>query len=105
MMERGEIRWYEFGSPDKKRPVLILTRRSAIKFLDEITVAPITSIVRDIPTEIILNENDGMKTTCAVNFDHIQTVSKVKIGSYITKLSEKKMHQVQPALLFAFGFD
>ncbi|NIA29511.1 MAG: type II toxin-antitoxin system PemK/MazF family toxin [Actinobacteria bacterium] len=104
-MERSEIRWYKFGSPDKKRPVLILTRTSAIKFLGEITVAPITLTVRDIPTEIVLNENDGMKTTCAVNFDHIQTVSKVKIGSYITKLSEKKIHQVKPALLFAFGFD
>ncbi|NOY58192.1 MAG: type II toxin-antitoxin system PemK/MazF family toxin [Calditrichaeota bacterium] len=104
-MERGEIRWYKFRSPDKKRPVLILTRTSAIKFLGEITIAPITSTVRDIPTEIILDESDGMKTTCAVNLDHIQTISKVKIGSYITKLSERKMHQLKPALLFAFGFD
>jgi len=104
-MERGEIRWYTFKTPDKKRPVLILTRTSAIQFLGEVTIAPITSTIRDIPTEITLDQSDGMKTACAVNFDHIQTVSKNRIGSYITKLSHKKMQQIKPALLFAFGFD
>ena len=104
-MERGDIFWYTFRSPDKKRPVLILTRNSALEFLGEATVAPITSTVRDIPTEVILTENDGMKNACAINLDHIQTISKSKLGSYITKLSNEKMIQVKDALLFALGFD
>ena len=83
-MKRGEIRWYKFKSPDKKRPVLILTRDSILEYLGEVTVAPITSRVRDIPSEIFLSKQDGMAKDCAINFDHIQTVSKGKIGSLIT---------------------
>lgn len=104
-MERGEIRWYTFKSPDKKRPVVILTRNSALKFLGEVTIAPITSTIRDIPTEVILDQQDGMKTISAINLDHIQTVSKDKVGAYISKLSESKLEQIKVALLFALGFD
>ncbi len=104
-MERGEIRWYKFKAPDKQRPVLILTRTSALQFLGEVTIAPITTTVRAIPSEVILDENAGMKTVCAINFDHIQTVSKSKIGSYITRLSVDKMSKIKTALLFALGFD
>jgi len=59
-MKRGEIRWYEFALPDKKRPVLILTRDAVLKYLGEVTVAPITSTVRDIPSEVFLSKDDGM---------------------------------------------
>ncbi|HEM49446.1 MAG TPA: type II toxin-antitoxin system PemK/MazF family toxin [Caldithrix sp.] len=104
-MERGEIRWYVFKSPDKKRPVVILTRNSIIDYLGEVTIAPITSKVRNIPTEVILGKEDGMKTECAVNLDHIQTVSKKKVGSVISKLSQKKMDEIKKPLLFALGFD
>jgi mRNA interferase MazF len=105
VMERGEIRWYKFKPPDKERSVVVLTRDAAIQFLGEVTVAPITSTIRGIPTEVILNESDGMKTSCAINLDHVQTVAKSKLGALITKLPEAKMEQVKPALLFAFGFD
>ncbi|HEC97294.1 MAG TPA: type II toxin-antitoxin system PemK/MazF family toxin, partial [Nitrospirae bacterium] len=80
-MKRGEIRWYKFKSPDKKRPVLILTRDSILEYLEEVTIAPITSTVRDIPSEVSLSRHEGMKRDCAINLDHIQTVSKGKIGS------------------------
>jgi len=104
-MERGEIRWYTFKSPDKKRPVLILTRNSIIQFLGEVTIVPITSTIRDIPTEVLLDQQDGLKTVCAVNLDHIQTVSKKKVGAYITKLPDNKFEKIKSALLFALGFD
>ena len=100
-MKRGEIRWYKFNSPDKKRPVLILTRDSILEYLGEVTVAPITSRVRDIPSEIFLSKQDGMAKDCAINFDHIQTVSKGKIGSLITRLSKEKLEQVREAIQFA----
>ena len=104
-MERGEIRWYTFKSPDKRRPVAILTRSSALKFLGEVTIAPITSTIRDIPTEVLLDERDGLKTACAINLDHIQTVSKDKVGAHIAKLSKGKISEIKSALLFALGFD
>ena len=100
-MKRGEIRWYKFKSPDKKRPVLILTRDSILEYLGEVTIAPITSTVRDIPSEVFLSRHDGMQKECAVNLDHIQTVSKGKIGSLIATLSSEKLKQVRKAILFA----
>ena len=103
-MKRGEVRWYKFSRPDKKRPVVILTRDSALEFLGEVTVAPITSTIRDIPSEVLLTKADGMPHDCTVNLDHIQTVSKAKISSSITTLSQKKMRELRDGLLFALGF-
>ena len=103
-MRRGEVRWYRFAQPDKKRPVVILTRDSAIQYLGEITVAPVTSTIRDIPSEVLLSQRDGMPRECAINLDHIQTVSKGKIGTLIVSLSLAKMDELRDALLFALGF-
>ena len=102
-MRRGEIRWYKFRPPDKKRPVLILTRDSILEYLSEVTVAPITSTIRDIPSEVTLSRNDGMPKDSAVNCDHMQTVSKGKIGSLITTLSSGKMKQVRETIQFALN--
>jgi len=102
-MKRGEVRWYTFAPPDKKRPVLILTRDSALGYLGEATVAPITSTVRDIPSEVFLSQADGLFRDCAVNCDHLQTVSKGKIGVLITTLSPAKMSEVGRALCFALN--
>ena len=103
-MRRGEVRWYTFKRPDKKRPVLILTRNSALEFLGEVTVAPITSTIRDIPSEVLLTTADGMSKDCAVNLDHLQTVSKGKIGALITTLSFPKLQKVRSSLIFALDF-
>ncbi len=104
MIRRGEVRWYKFSQPDKKRPVVILTRNSALEFLGEVTVAPITSTIRDIPSEVLLTRADGISQDCAVNLDHIQTVSKEKIGSLITTLAPSKMGELHTALVFALGY-
>ncbi len=103
-MRRGEIRWYKFLNPDKKRPVLILTRDSVLEYLNEVTIAPITSTVRDIPSEVFLSQSvDGMPRDCAVNCDHLQTISKGKIGALIIKLPEQKMLKVRNAICFALN--
>lgn len=100
-MKRGEIRWYKFKTPDKRRPVVILTRDSILEYLGEVTVAPITSTVRDIPSEVFLSREDGMPKECAINFDHVQTISKGKIGPLITTLPQNKLKEVRKATLFA----
>lgn len=100
-MKRGDIRWYKFKSPEKKRPVLILTRDSILDYLGSVTVAPITSTIRDIPSEVILSQQDGMKKECAINLDHIQTVPKGKIGSLLITLSSERLEQVSKAIVFA----
>ena len=100
-MKRGEVRWYKFTPPDKKRPVLILTRSSVLEYLGEVTVAPITSTIRNIPSEVVLSSAEGMPRDCAVNCDHLQTVSKGKIGALITTLPPAKMLDVGEAVRFA----
>jgi mRNA interferase MazF len=100
-MKHGDIRWYRFTRPDKKRPVLILTRGSVLAYLGEVTVAPITSTIRDIPSEVFLSKADGLPRDCAVNCDHLQTVQKNKIGGLITSLPPEKMMDVGRAVCFA----
>lgn len=102
-MTRGEIRWYRFSKPDKRRPVVILTRDSALEFLGEVTIAPVTSTIRDIPSEVLLTRADGLPNDCAVNLDHVQTVSRGRIGPVITTLGPRKMSELRSALLFALG--
>jgi mRNA interferase MazF len=103
-VKRGEVRWYRFAVPDKRRPVVVLTRDSVIEYLGEVTVAPITSTIRDLPSEVRLSGNDGLPRECAVNLDHIQTVPKSKVGPLIAALSSERMREIRAALLFALGF-
>ncbi len=100
-MKRGEIRWYTFQKPDKKRPVLILSRSSIIDYMGEVTVAPVTTTIREIPSELHISPTDGMPRECAINFDHIQTVAKGKIGSLITTLHPDKNSKIKKAISFA----
>lgn len=103
-MRRGEVRWYTFEASDKRRPVLILTRNSAIAFLTGVTIAPITSTVRDIPTEVFLTpEDDGVLAPCAANLDNVQTIPKHKLGALTATLSAERMGEVERALAFALG--
>jgi len=102
-MKRGEVRWYKFKHPDKKRPVVILTRNSILEYLGEVTIAPVTSTIRDIPSEVLLSRLDGMHSDCAVNCDHIQTVAKSNVGSMITSLSKEKLSEVRDAINFALN--
>jgi mRNA interferase MazF len=104
-VNRGDVCWYTFKAPDKKRPVLILTRDSAIGVLNSVTVAPITSTIRRIPTEIVLTEDDGLPSTCAANFDNIQTVPKSNIGDCIARLTMRKMKEAGAAASFALGIE
>ena len=104
-MKRGEVYWYTFKAPDKRRPVLILTRDTIIPYLNTATVAPITTRVRDIPSEVLLTLDDGMYETCVANFDNIQTVSQAKIGKMIAQLPPERMDEVKTAIGFALGLD
>ena len=103
-MRRGEVRWYRFGAPDRRRPVVILTRNAILDHLGEVTVAPITSTVRDIPSEVALGRADGMPRDCAVNLDHVQTVTKGRLEGLVTTLKPPRLAEIRAALLFALGW-
>lgn len=104
-MKRGEIRWYTFKAPDKRRPVLLLTRNTSIGALNALTVAPITSTIRDVPSEVLLDEDDGLLNECVANLHSLQTVPKANLGSVISTLSPERMREIESAISFALGFE
>lgn len=83
----------------------MLTRDSAVGYLAAVTVAPITSTVRGVPSEVVLDEQDGMKTRCAVNLHNAVTVSQDRLGRRVARLSAQRMKEICGALGFALGCD
>jgi mRNA interferase MazF len=75
----GEIGWYTYRPPDKRRPVLLLTRPDVIVHLNEIIVVPATRTIRGVNTEVVLTQEDGMPVTCALNFDHIALAQRNRL--------------------------
>ena len=102
-LERGEIRLYEFSRPDKSRPVLLLTRERSIEYLTRVTVAPITSTIRGVASEVALDVEDGMKGPCVINLHNIVTVAQAGIRRRVGKLDDDKMLRVCRAIDFVLG--
>lgn len=104
-LARGDVRLYRFAHPDKKRAVVVLTRDSAIGYLSGVTVAPITSTIRGVPSEVSLDQEDGMKAPCVINLHNTVTVSQQQLGKRVARLSPLRMAQICSALRFALGCD
>jgi mRNA interferase MazF len=102
---RGDVRLYHFAPPDKERPVVVLTRDSAIPYLAAVTIAPVTSTIRGVPSEVILNAEDGMKAPCAVNLHNAVTVAKERLGRRVAQLHSLRMKEICTALRFSLGCD
>ena len=104
-LSRGAVHLCRFERPDKQRPVLILTRDAAVDHLSTVTVAPITSTIRDVPSEVVLDVEDGMKSRCAVNLHNAVTISQDRLGKQIANLNNLRMQQVCAAMRFSLGCD
>ena len=102
-VRRGEIWQYRFAPPDKRRPVLVLTRQEVLPLLHTAMVAPITSTIRGIPSEVVVGPDEGLKHDSAINLDHVQTVEQRLLHSYVGALSAPQMRQVCHALAIATG--
>ena len=104
-MIRGDVCYYPYPAPDKRRPVVILTRTDAIVFLNDVTIAPITTAIRDNETSVWLDESDGVREPCSINLDRIQTIPKGRLGRPIAHLSDEKMDEIREAIMFALGYE
>lgn len=99
---RGEVWWLE--DPDLgRRPACILTRDEAIPSLTSVVLAPATTRIRGVPSEVLLGPGDGLPSECVLSFDNILTRSKSLLSSKIAELSDVKMHEVCRTLAFATG--
>lgn len=103
-MRRGEVRWYTFKQPDKRRPVLLLSRDEVVAQLNELIVVPATRTIRGLKTEVVLGPEDGMPVICALNFDHVSLAQRSRLGPLIADLPEARWDEVRTALSVACGF-
>lgn len=103
-MKRGEIRWYTFRAPDKRRPVLLLARDEVLDQLGELLVVPATRTIRGLRSELVLTSDDGMPVTCAPNFDHVSLAQKGRLGGVLCELPPTRWEEARAALLTACGF-
>jgi mRNA interferase MazF len=101
-VNRGEIWWAEHPEAGR-RPYLVLTRQAAIPVLDRVLAVPATTTIRNIPTEVLLDEDDGMPKTCALSFDNITTMPKALLTARITRLSVENLEETCRALKAATG--
>jgi mRNA interferase MazF len=104
-VSRGEVWRFRFKSPDKLRPVVVLSRDDVIGLLHTVMVAPITSTVRGAPSEVLVGVGEGLKHESAVNLDHVQTVERARLVGYVGSLGPAKMREVCRALAVAAGCD
>ena len=103
-MRRGEVWWVELPSPAGRRPVLLLSRNEAYAVRGLVTVAPVTTRIRRIPSEVPLGPEDGLSQECVINLDTITTIAKASLRERLTTLSPAKLKEVEAALHFALGF-
>jgi mRNA interferase MazF len=102
-VRRGEVHWYRFPSPDKRRPVVILTRSDLLPHLTTVTIAAVTSTRRGVPSEVPIGPEEGMPRACAVNLHNVFTVPKSEVGPFLATLPEQSMVRIDRALVFALG--
>jgi mRNA interferase MazF len=94
---------YRFRAPDKRRPVLILSRQEVIPLLHTVMVAPVTSTRRGAPSEVAVGPEHGLKHDSAVNLDHVQTVESERLISFVGSVGPAVMRRVSVALAIATG--
>ncbi|MGE3843427.1 MAG: type II toxin-antitoxin system PemK/MazF family toxin [Vicinamibacterales bacterium] len=102
-ISRGEIWMYRFKPPDKRRPVLVLTRQQVIGLLHWTMVAPITSTIHGVPSEVVIGVAEGLKQQCAINLDNVQSVERSRLTTYVGSLDAVQMQAVCRALAIAVG--
>jgi mRNA interferase MazF len=104
-MKRFEIWWAELDPPAGRRPVLLLSRNEAYSIRELITVAPVTTRIRDIPSEVPLGIEDGLPRPCVINLDIITTIAKASLRERVTVLTREKQKEVEIALHFVLGME
>jgi mRNA interferase MazF len=102
-MRRGEIWWAELPPPARRRPVVLLSRDDAYAVREMVTVAPITTRIRRIPSEVLLGRAEGLPRRCVANLDSITTIPRRMLVQRVAPLDPARLAAVDRALRFALG--
>lgn len=100
---RGDIRWFRFASPDKRRPVLVLGRADILPVLSQVPVIPISTQIRGLSWEVPLGPEDGLPSVCVLKPEWIRIVERSYLGPLITQLREERFASVRAALVDVLG--
>ena len=102
-MRRGEVWWADLGASAGRRPVVLLSRNTAYTTRSLVTVAPVTTRIRNIPAEVALGPPDGLPRDCVANLDTITTIKVAALQQRIAALRPEKLRALDAALRFALG--
>lgn len=103
MIARGDVRWFRFNRPDKRRPVVVLGRPEVMAALSQIVVIPCTTTIRGLPWEVVLDERDGMAVRCTVRVEWIRAVARAELGARITTFPESRWSELRKAVVAGLG--
>jgi mRNA interferase MazF len=104
-MKRGEVWVADLPPPDKRRPVVLVSREEAYGLREQLTVAPITTRLRAIASHVPVGRDDGLERESAINCDQVLTLHRSRLKSRIGPLSRSKIEELDTALRFSLGLD
>ena len=102
-MRRGEIWWAELAPPMGRRPVVLLSRDTAYSHRSEITIASVTTRIRNIPVEVTLGPKEGLPRPCVANLDSINTIDKRRLREFVAALNPGTLDELEAAIHYALG--
>jgi mRNA interferase MazF len=103
VIQLGDIRWFRFTAPDKRRPVLVLGRRDLLPSLAQVPVIPLSTRARGLSWEVPLAASEGLPSACVLKPEWIRIVDRALLGPLIARLQEKRWAEVRAALLEVLG--
>jgi mRNA interferase MazF len=104
MIRRGDIRWFRFERPDKRRPVLVLARADQLESWSQIPVIPLSTQIRGLAWEVLLTPADGMPSACVLKPEWIRAVERAGIGPLVATLPPARWPAIERAIQLALGF-
>jgi mRNA-degrading endonuclease toxin of MazEF toxin-antitoxin module len=105
VIQRGDIRWFRFDHPDKRRPVLVLGRDELLSAWSLVPVIPLSTQIRGLAWEVELTPEDGVPSACVLKPEWIKAVDRTKLGPLITSLPEPRRTDIRAAVLHVLGFN
>ena len=104
-MRRGGIWWAELAGDAGFRPVAIVSRSAGLDRRTNVTVAEVTRVVRDLPSEVPLGAADGMPVNCVINRDNLHTIPKERLRQRIAVLPEDRLFALTQALRYSLDLE
>lgn len=105
LIDRGDIRWFRFDAPDKRRPVVVLGRSELVAVWSLVPVLPLSTHIRGLPWEVLLGPEDGLPSACALKPEWIRAVERERLGPRIAGFPMSRWAEVRTALLHVLGFE